>query len=204
MDHLTRILIVTVFLIFLCFSLASALELGQEVSDFQVFTADRNPRDRERFGKEDLFGVINVVFYEDRWTVQTNASLKYDLDDLVENDSDRYDDVRLVQIIDTSSANIFTGTIYRRNLLRRSQALGIPIYADWNGSLIGKFGLAAGRSNVLIIDSDGILRFRENGPIRGRSLELFLKPSKACYKKQYISHTYNTPCFRITIHYRAQ
>jgi len=97
---------------FVFFSLPSkAIELGQEMPSFRVSTGDDQVLE-----KPDLLGSINVIFYEDRWSVKINSSLKYALEDLVETDRKRYQDIRLVQIVDASSANIFTGTIWKQML----------------------------------------------------------------------------------------
>jgi alkyl hydroperoxide reductase subunit AhpC len=81
--------------------------------------------------------------------------------------------VRFVQIVDASSANFLTRTIWKRMLLKKSREAGIPIYADWKGSLIGRLGLVRGTSNVLIIDREGVLRYREVGPIQSEKLNRF-------------------------------
>jgi len=158
---------VALALIFLS-PVALALGLGEEIPSFRVVAGDGTA-----LGKLDLLGNVSVIFYEDRQSVEINSSLKYALGNLVESDRDRYGAVRFVQIVDASSANFLTRTIWKRMLLKKSREAGIPVYADWKGSLIGRLGLVRGTSNVLIIDRKGVLRYREVGPIQSEKLNRF-------------------------------
>ncbi|MGQ9622028.1 MAG: hypothetical protein ACUVTO_01035 [Candidatus Caldatribacteriaceae bacterium] len=95
--------------------MAVALGLGEENPSFRVVTGDGITLE-----KLDLLGSVGVIFYEDRQSVEINSSLKYALGNLVESNRDRYGVVRFVQIVDASSANFLTRTIWKRMLPKKS------------------------------------------------------------------------------------
>lgn len=155
--------------LFLCLSFGNALEVGDTVPAFTViFPGDTGDA---ILTEEDLRGKVTVLFYDTRHTAPTNNDLKYAIRDFRETHPSGLVPLEVVQIIDASSANIFTRTIWKRKIRENAKRYGIPIYADWTGAMRRNFAFSPKESNILIIDPKGIVCFIHRGNPKGEDRE---------------------------------
>lgn len=131
-----------------------ALEVGSAIPSFTVTSPDG-----ETLSSSDLLGKLSVVFYDTRHTASWNNELKYAIKDLRQAHLPLLGNLRVIQIIDASSANVFTRTIWKRKLKENARKHNVTIYADWSGAMRRDFGFNPRESNVLVVDASGIVRY---------------------------------------------
>ncbi|MCS7241187.1 MAG: hypothetical protein N2205_02255 [Candidatus Caldatribacterium sp.] len=123
----------------------------------------------------DLLGYVTVLFYDTRHTAPTNNDLKYAIRDFQKANLPVSASLMVVQIIDASSANVFTRTIWKRKIRENAKRYGIPIYADWTGAMRRDFDFSPKESNILIVDPKGVVRFAFQGNPQGEDWERLFK-----------------------------
>jgi len=79
---------------------------------------------------------------------------------------------QIVQVVDASSANFLTKTIWKRKLLQNSQKNNIVIYADWAGDMLRDYQLKRKESNLIIVDQSGIIRYLFSGKVNDQELKI--------------------------------
>ncbi|WP_438315309.1 TlpA family protein disulfide reductase [Candidatus Caldatribacterium sp. SIUC1] len=131
---------------------AWSLEIGSVVPSFTVVSPDG-----ELLGREQLLGKLSVIFYDIRFTASSNNDLKYALADLRNAHPLLLEDLQVFQIVDASSANFFTRSIWKRKIRENARRYGITIYADWSGKMRRDFGFHPKLSNVLVVDAQGVV-----------------------------------------------
>lgn len=150
-------------------SFGNTLQVGDTVPAFTVvFPGDTG---NEILTEKDLYGKVTVLFYDTRHTAPINNDLKYAIQEFQEAHSFSLFPLEIVQVIDASSANIFTRTIWKRKIRENAKRYGVPIYADWTGAMRRDFALSPKESNILIIDPEGTVRFVHRGNPRGEERE---------------------------------
>ncbi len=133
---------------------AWSLEIGSMVPSFTVVSPEGEPLSREQ-----LLGKLSVIFYDTRFTASSNNDLKYALADFRNAHPSLSKNLQILQIIDASSANFFTRTIWKRKIRENARRYGITIYADWSGKMRRDFGFRPDLSNVLVVDAQGVVRY---------------------------------------------
>jgi alkyl hydroperoxide reductase subunit AhpC len=139
---------------------ARSLEIGSAVPSFTVVSPEGEP-----LGREQLLGKLSVIFYDTRFTASSNNDLKYALVDFRNTHPSLFEDLQILQIIDASSANFFTRTIWKRKIRENARRYGITIYADWSGKMRRDFGFHPDLSNVLVVDAQGVVRYVFSGKV---------------------------------------
>lgn len=147
----------------------SALRVGDTIPAFTVIFPGE--REDEILTEKDLYGKVTVLFYDSRHTAPTNNDLKYAIQDFQKAHPPDPAPLEIVQIIDASSANIFTRTIWKRKIRENAKRYGVPIYADWTGAMRRDLALSPKESNILIIDPEGTVRFVHRGNLKGEDRE---------------------------------
>lgn len=154
MKRIPQLWAVVFSLFFFSFPPLSASGTPKEAPPFLVVSAYG-----ETLTLEDLRGKITVLFYDTRYTTETNNNLKYDIDAFRKDHLPALSNLEVIQVIDASSANFLTKTIWKRKLREFSKKYNITIYADWTGKMRKDYGLSPGESNVILIDPEGMIRF---------------------------------------------
>jgi len=139
---------------------ARSLEIESAVPSFTVVSPEGEP-----LGREQLLGKLSVIFYDTRFTASSNNDLKYALVDFRNTHPSLFEDLQILQIIDASSANFFTRTIWKRKIRENARRYGITIYADWSGKMRRDFGFHPDLSNVLVVDAQGVVRYVFSGKV---------------------------------------
>ncbi len=143
-----------------------AMEVGNAVPAFTVTSQDGKP-----LTQEDLLGKVSVLFYDTRHTASVNNDLKYEIGDFREANLPLLENLQVIQVIDASSANFLTRTIWRRKLRENARKYGTTLYADWSGKMRRDFGFSSKESNILVIDPQGRVRYVHQGNPRGEERE---------------------------------
>ncbi len=112
---------------------------------------------------EDLRGKTVVLFYDTRYTTEENNDLKYDIDTFRKDHLPVLSNLEVIQIIDASSASFLTRTIWKRKLREYSKKYNITLYADWTGEMRKDYNLSSRKSNIILIDPKGMIRFLFSG-----------------------------------------
>ncbi|MEN3203059.1 MAG: YtfJ family protein [Atribacterota bacterium] len=149
----------TVLLFFVALPLW-AVNVGNTVPPFLVLSQDEEP-----LTEKDLLGKITVLFYDTRRTAAMNNDCKYEINDFRTAHLPLLENLQVVQVIDASSANFLTRTIWKRKLRENAQKYGVNLYADWTGAMRRSFGFSTQASNVLVIDPWGTVRFTFLGKV---------------------------------------
>ncbi len=147
-----------------------ASEIGETIPPFTVTAATG-----EELSAEDLLGSISVIFYDTRHTAHLNNHLKHHLASYRDEHLPLLEKMHIIQIIDASSANFLTRSIWKRKLREQSRKYGVTIYADWKGELRDTLGLSKKKSNIVVVDPRGRIRFIHQGNPQGRERELLFE-----------------------------
>ena len=68
-------------------------------------------------------------------------------------------------VIDCSTSTWPTAPIWKSKLRENSGKEGFTIYGDWTGKMLSDYRMNAEKSNFLIIDKHGIIRYAATGKI---------------------------------------
>ncbi|MCX7667935.1 MAG: hypothetical protein N2Z84_03285 [Atribacterota bacterium] len=147
-----------------------ALSTGEAIKPFEVIS-----QENRLLTEKDLWGKITVLFYDTRHTASVNNTLKYEIKDFREANLPLLENLQVVQVIDASSANFLTRTIWKRKLRENARRYGIDIYADWTGKMRRDFGFSPKESNILVIDQKGLIRFAHQGNPKDEERERLFK-----------------------------
>ena len=110
-------------------------------------------------------GKPTLVLYEDKDSAKLNAPFKDDLARLARGD--RYKNaVALVPVADLQGYDYWPIKGFVRDAIRsESKKVGATIYCDWDGSFQRTAGFRRGTSSVVLIGSDGKVRFSSEGAL---------------------------------------
>jgi hypothetical protein len=115
-----------------------------------------------------LKGSVITIFYEtkEKEIIEQNRELKNELNQFYKNQtaSIRKQVSRLAIINCTGAFWPFKG-IWAKHLIKSSLQEEITIYGDWDGSFFEKYKIINGKSNFIIIDKRGIVRYSKAGKI---------------------------------------
>ena len=81
---------------------------------------------------------------------------------------------RLV-VIDCSSSIWATAPIWKSKLREHSRIEGFTIYGDWTGKMLRNYQMKPDKSNFLIIDKHGIVRYSATGAVNPGQFEKIKK-----------------------------
>ena len=149
-----------VFFVLFLVTPAFSLEKGDIVPPFTVLSHEGEP-----FTEENLLGKLSVVFYDTRHTASWNNDLKYAIGEFREKHLPLLANLEVIQIIDASSANFLTRSIWKRKLRENARKYGVTLYADWSGGMRRDFSFSARESNVLVVDTHGTVRYTFRGKV---------------------------------------
>lgn len=122
--------------------------------------------DNQKLSLEMIRGKVIVLFYESRQVIRQNHELKDELTRFyrVQPANIQNDVFRLV-VIDCSTSTWPTAPLWKSKLRENSWKEGFTIYGDWNRKMWADYRMDAERSNFLIIDKHGIIRYAATGKI---------------------------------------
>ena len=148
-------------------SWASFLNSGRPAPNFLVESGDN-----QKLSLDMLRGKVIVLFYESRQSLGQNAPLKDALTDFYRTQpaSIKNDVFRLV-VIDCTASTWPTAPIWRSKLRENSWKEGFTIYGDWTGQMLADYHMNVHKSNFLIIDKDGIVRYAATGRVNPGQFE---------------------------------
>ncbi|NLJ50303.1 MAG: hypothetical protein GX428_12080 [Candidatus Atribacteria bacterium] len=156
-----------IFVSILLFSFtAGSLQIGAEAPPFFIESADG-----KKMNLEMIYGNLSLIFYEDRSAVEKNNDIKHQLSQIRDNNLSLLQNFQIIQVVDASSANFLTKTIWKRKLLQNSRQNNIIIYADWTGDMLRDYHLKNKESNLIFIDHAGIIRYLFYGKINDQELK---------------------------------
>lgn len=150
---------------------ASFLPLGRPAPNFQVQSGSG-----QNLSLNMLRGKVIVLFYEFRDSLGQNDALKDMLKQFYRDQpsSIRKEVFRLV-VIDCSSSIWATVPIWKSKLREHSRIEGFTIYGDWNGKMLRNYQMQPDKSNFLIIDKHGIIRYSATGTVTPGQFEKIKK-----------------------------
>lgn len=153
---MSRIIIEAILYNLLIFSLFSAeIKIGDVSPFFAVKSGDG-----KYLTLDDLKGKIVIMFYETRDAVDENKELKKELNGFYDAQSgDIKQKVVKVAIIDCSEAYWPFTIIWKKKLIGCSREKSLTIYGDWDGEMKKAYGFHSGKSNFVILDKAGRVKF---------------------------------------------
>ena len=146
---------------------AGSWQVGEEAPPCFIESADG-----KKLYLEMIHGTLSLIFYEDRSAVEKNNDIKHQLSQFRDNNLSLLRNFQIVQVIDASSANFLTKTIWKRKLLQNSLKNNIVIYADWTGDMLRDYQLKRKDSNLILIDQAGIIRYLFFGKVNSQELKI--------------------------------
>lgn len=152
---------------------ATGVEIGAAAPSFQVESGDQ-----QTISLEQLRGKVLLIIYETKDVVEENRPLKKDLTAFYARSEAARKHSLVLSVINCSSAYWPITNIWRSNLRKNSIKEGIVIYGDWDGRMFSDYGMRDGASNVVLVDSRGIVRYAaagQLGPREIRQVERLLK-----------------------------
>ena len=110
-------------------------------------------------------GKPTLVLYEDKDSATMNVAFKEELARLAKGDRYR-NAVALVPVADLQGFDYWPVRGFVRDAIRsESKKIGTTIYCDWDGAFQRAGGFRRGTSSVMLIGSDGRVRFSAEGPL---------------------------------------
>ena len=139
---------------------AALVQTGALRPAARVVDADDNALDLRAIN-----GKPTLVLYEDQGSAKLNAPFKADLARLARGDRYR-NAVVLVPVADVQGYDFWPARGFVRDAIRdESKKVGATIYCDWDGAFQRALGFRRGTSSVLLIGSDGRVRFAAEGAL---------------------------------------
>lgn len=137
------------------------LVTGKPAPNFLVESGDN-----KKLSLDMVRGKVVVLFYESRHATKENSALKDELTRFYRSQPTgiKRDVFRLV-VIDCSTSTWPTAPIWKSKLREHSGKEGFTIYGDWNRKMLADYHMKPEKSNFLIIDKQGIIRFVANGSV---------------------------------------
>jgi alkyl hydroperoxide reductase subunit AhpC len=153
------IVIFTLALVLAVFSYADNAMIGKMAPFFKVRSGDNR-----ELSLSDLRGKTIVLFYETKGTKEKNRNLKNELNKFYDRQPEAIKkDIARVAVINCKGV-IFTGA-WKSALVENSKKEGMAIYGDWTGEMAVAYKMKPNDSNLIIIDSKGVIRYYNSGQI---------------------------------------
>jgi len=135
--------------------------LGEKAPFFRVKSGD---------GKEltaDMVkGKVVVIFYETKEVVEKNRELKGSLGKFFRQQKTEIAGLLTpVSVVDCSAAFWPLTRIWKSKLVENSKREGITIYGDWDGTMSSAYKMRENESNVVVLDTAGIIRYIKSGKV---------------------------------------
>jgi alkyl hydroperoxide reductase subunit AhpC len=148
-------------------SWASFLTSGKPAPNFLVESGDN-----QKLSLDMVRGKVVVLFYESRRAIKENSSLKDELTRFYRTQPAHIQkNVFRLVVIDCTTSTWPTVPIWKSKLRENSGKEGFTIYGDWTGNMSSSYRMQAGKSNFLIIDKHGIIRYTATGRIDSGQFE---------------------------------
>ena len=162
--------ILELILLILCLhslSWASGLGIGTDAPFFKVISGDG-----QILTLKDIKGKAAGIFYETTDVVKQNMPLKEELGKYYQTQPAFVREL-IVRLPVISCSRIFwpLAVIYRSQFRKHSRIEGITIYGDWNGKMFLDYNIEDNKSNVFLIDKNGVIRYYAVGKIEGKEVE---------------------------------
>lgn len=159
-----------IILCVLCLSslvLASGLKTGEPAPFFKVISGFG-----ETLTLDNLKGKAAGIFYETTDVVKENSALKEALGKYYEAqpESVRKLMVRL-PVINCSKVLWPLAGVYKSQFRKHSKIENITIFADWSGKMFSDYNIEPDKSNVFLVDKQGVIRYYAAGKIDGPEVE---------------------------------
>lgn len=128
--------------------------------------------DNQKLSLDMIRGKVIVLFYESRHVIKENSALKDELTRFyrAQPPNIQKDVFRLV-VIDCSTSTWPTIPIWKSKLRENSWKEGFTIYGDWNRKMLADYRMKTDKSNFLIIDKHGVIRYAATGKINPGQFE---------------------------------
>jgi len=137
-----------------------AIEPGLKAPQFKIQSGD----DRQMY-LEKIQSKLVIIFYESKDSIEQNRTLKNRITVLFNNIGELKTKTEVLSVIDCSSASWVTRNIWKKNLVENSRREKLIVYGDWDGRMLTDYGMEEGKSNFVIIDSKGIVRYFKSGKL---------------------------------------
>jgi predicted transcriptional regulator len=127
--------------------------------------------DDKELALEDIKGKIAVIIYESTSSIEKNQKLKDELDALYDSLPDGVKEIiEKVPVINASETWPFTA-LWQTKLRQQSRKRDITIYGDWSGGMLADYGLEADDSNIIILDTRSVIRYKNSGFIDDKEIQ---------------------------------
>ncbi len=155
------------------FAVALALTLALVVAPAAALVRPGDIRPAARVADADdrvidlrsVNGKPTLVLYEDQDSAKVNTAFKDELARLARGERYR-NAVALVPVADLQAYDYWPVKGFVRDAIRsESKKIGTAIYCDWDGSFQRAAGFRRGTSSVVLIGSDGRVRFSAEGQL---------------------------------------
>jgi peroxiredoxin len=140
---------------------------GKTAPNFQVESGDD-----QKLSLNMVRGKVVVFFYEFRRSLGQN----HDLKDVLKNfyraqPANIQKEVFRLVVINCTKSLWPTIPLWKSSLREHSVKEGFTIYGDWTGKMFADYHIKAGKSNFLIIDKQGIIRYAATGKVNHGQFE---------------------------------
>lgn len=155
-------------LLLFCIMCAISINVFSEgkAPDFTVTSGDK-----KNISLVDLSDRVILCFYETKETENVNAELKDKITDLFAMDFEFYtNQLFILGVADCSASNFLVKKLWQDGLIKKSNAKGFTVYGDWNGGMRDGYHFKRNDSNFIIIDKNGLIRFRASGLLSSREI----------------------------------
>jgi predicted transcriptional regulator len=144
---------------------AGSIETGVKAPQFNIKSGD----DKE-LSFDKIQGKVVIILYESKDVIEQNRSFKNELAALLNSSETLKAGTMVLSVIDCSSASWITKSVWKKNLVKNSKKENLMIYGDWDGRMFADYKMEDNKSNIVIIDRKGIIRFFKSGKLKDNEI----------------------------------
>ncbi|MCX5812174.1 MAG: redoxin domain-containing protein [Proteobacteria bacterium] len=158
-------LLMTLILLSLMPVKAMSLEPGTKAPQFNIKSGDD-----KKLPFNTLQGKAVIILYESKDAIELNRSFKNELATLLNGSETLKARTMVLSVIDCSSASWVIRSVWKKNLVKNSKKENLIVYGDWDGKMSTDYGMEDNKSNIVIIDRTGIIRFFKSGKLNNNEI----------------------------------
>jgi len=143
----------------------AGIESGLKAPQFNIESGDGKV-----LSLNQLQGKTVVVIYESKDVIEQNRPFKDELAVLLNGSEVLKAKTTVLSVIDCSSASWITKKVWKSNLVKNSKKETLTVYGDWDGSMSADYKMEDGKSNIVIIDRAGIVRYFKSGRLSSNEI----------------------------------
>jgi len=137
-----------------------------KLPDFKIKSGDNKLLTRNDIANKNV-----VLFYESREASKENLKLKEKLIQLKAKTDKEGKTPFILAVADCSAVSWPLTSLWEKVMVDISKKQGFTVYGDWDGRMLKAYEFRKNQSNFMIIDKNGVVKYRAFGKIAEAEIE---------------------------------